>query len=608
MLFFIGLILGLIPGIVFPAVSLVPAVHIMHGVFLCIVAFACVYICITQKYRVISYTNLFPILFLGTAYYVSSVFSIDTTWGTEIIMHSGSLMLIVFSIWIICHVDLQKKNIDIIATGFIYSALSLYLYTCIGYAFSYQWFTNLFGSLTSFSVYSGIVICTAVYLLQYSRQVILPIVAILFSIPIILVTDWYIIFGISFSLFVAIIISIFGANNWLDMRKKIGIYIFFVVLSFFSPYISNSAFSHIQRLVPDRHNAQVELGTSVVIVEKIFDSSFVRMLFGTGPNTFLYAWHMYKPVDILDSVNNTKYWDYDFAVSGSTVLTDMANVGIFGFLFWLYIALLIAMYGRKVSNTKKPEEIYLVMILILLYTLCIFSTIEVGLYILFFVLLSVMFSKYGNIYPVFGTKNIQVTYLLIPIICCVIFFVSNEYLAYKSTNTAYSVILNMYQLNKKQTDDFVKAEKKIRKAIQYKDTFEYRRLLSILQLAQMDTGTTTQQVLAQVEADLRPVMAKSVYFRDWLQIGKLYEYYTMSGSTTSASLVYQSYRYAALLAPTHPEPQFRIALVHLYAGNYVQAKESLKRALVLKPDYQDAILLYRQLNATNVNILGNMGI
>ncbi len=54
-------------------------------------------------------------------------------------------------------------------------------------------------------------------------------------------------------------------------------------------------------------------------------------LFGSGPNTFVREWGMYKPA----GVNETAFWNADFAQGVGFIPTSLITLGIFGAIAWL---------------------------------------------------------------------------------------------------------------------------------------------------------------------------------------------------------------------------------------------------------------------------------
>src|SRR3989344_4259245 len=68
--------------------------------------------------------------------------------------------------------------------------------------------------------------------------------------------------------------------------------------------------------------------------------SFVRLLVGSGPNSFGEQWLLHKPAE----VNQSPFWNVDFNVGFSTFTTALGTVGLLGLIGWL-IPLLLVLAG-----------------------------------------------------------------------------------------------------------------------------------------------------------------------------------------------------------------------------------------------------------------------
>ncbi|HEY6021162.1 MAG TPA: hypothetical protein VIY48_15035, partial [Candidatus Paceibacterota bacterium] len=73
------------------------------------------------------------------------------------------------------------------------------------------------------------------------------------------------------------------------------------------------------------------------VIDASHNGSFSRLLVGTGPSTFTDAWIAHKPAE----VNQSQFWNLDFSVGYSSLLTAYGTVGVLGVLAWLIPALLV---------------------------------------------------------------------------------------------------------------------------------------------------------------------------------------------------------------------------------------------------------------------------
>jgi tetratricopeptide (TPR) repeat protein len=573
------------------------------------------YLLLQRKKEAINMFDFLPVLLLALVTIISYVLSIDTVYsvsGGGVSLYSMNTACMLFSLWVLSRELTDTVSIQNGLVGFVGISTCSQIYMSFGYIFDFNWFVNPFGTLVSFSVYAGVSILIGLYLLHQKKHVPIALFGLVVSAVTLLVTDWYLLPGISFSL-ITLIYCFVGVylTKGSDFVKRKGVVISFVVLFILqlcSPWIADVFASHSQRFEADKSYVQVELGASISVAEKVFGSSFVRMLFGTGPDTYTFAWHQFKPVELPGSVNITKYWDYDFAEAGSLILTQITTLGLFGLLFWLYVSFLVVVTLQKSLITRDMQSVYLSLANLLVLVVLWLSSVNIGIYLLFFILFGLM---YKNIHIV-PRMMVRKEYILAVLLVTQVYMCWYMVRVYKSVRIVDSALVDLYAYAHQGVQELQKTEEKVSKALSYNDTLEYRRLLSNLIVSQVDQGqfatTTSIQLLAKAEGYLSSGIQESIHFRDWMQMGRVYEYQTMFGATSSAPRAYQAYTIASVLAPTHPEPFYALSLIHLYAGNYTEANESVKKTLLLKPNYTEALLLYKQLNATNTNILGNMGV
>ena len=76
----------------------------------------------------------------------------------------------------------------------------------------------------------------------------------------------------------------------------------------------------------------IEARPSMSITYDIFKLSIKdNLFFGSGPNSFLSQWIVNKPIN----VNDTIFWNTDFANGIGLIPTFAVTTGLFGILSWL---------------------------------------------------------------------------------------------------------------------------------------------------------------------------------------------------------------------------------------------------------------------------------
>mgnify|MGYP000317150192 FL=1 len=91
-------------------------------------------------------------------------------------------------------------------------------------------------------------------------------------------------------------------------------------------------------------------------------------------------------------------------------------------------------------------------------------------------------------------------------------------------------------------------------------------------------------------------------YKDWIQLGKVYEAATFLGATSTATLAVEAYAEAERLNPTSPVPPYLIGRMYTLARVYQVAEEKLKKSLELKPDYTEALNLLNSVSQGERNV------
>lgn len=615
MTYILGVLIGMFPFFSIPWTSGVLYPFQSQLLISASVIILTVYLLIQRKKETINVSDYFAVLLLAFVTALSYFFSIDkvnSVSGGGISIYSMYTLCILISMWVLSKECTDKIHVQNMLVGYVGVSSLAQIYMFFGYIFGFTWFVNPFGTLLSLSVYAGVSVLFGLYILLEKRHMPIALFGLVVSTITLMVTDWYLLPGISFSLITLVycFVSVYLTKGSDFVKGKVVLtsFIALFILQLCSPWIADIFASQSQRFEADKSHVQVELGASVSVAEKVFGSSFVRMLFGTGPDTYTFAWHQFKPVELPGSVNITKYWDYDFSEAGSLILTQVTTLGLFGLLFWLYISFLVVVTVQKTVLSRDTQSIYLSLVSLLVLVTLWLSSVNMGMYVLFFIVFGLVYKNVHTLPRIIVKKE----YILAVLLVAQIYVCWHVVQVYKSVALIDSALVDLYSYTHQGIQELQRAEGTVSTALSYADTLEYRRLLSNLIVNQVDQGqfatTTSVELLKKAEQYLSPGIQDSVHFRDWMQMGRVYEYQTLFGATSSAARAYQAYTIASVLAPTHPEPFYALSLIHLYAGNYTEANESVKKTLLLKPNYTEALLLYKQLNATNTNILGNMGV
>ncbi|MEJ2348062.1 MAG: tetratricopeptide repeat protein, partial [Patescibacteria group bacterium] len=324
-------------------------------------------------------------------------------------------------------------------------------------------------------------------------------------------------------------------------------------------------------------------------------------LWGIGPANFLTAFNRFRPL----SYNLTDNWSFRFSAARDFYLTSLTEVGLVGAAAIILIFSIIFKMVKKQIREKNfiNEGIFLISLLVLSTFLAFFpgGTIHI---MLFFILLALV-SKSRSITFNFSTqltektKNPLVSRLpsflvVLPVITILAFFVlfSGRALA---AEAKYRKALDALVIN-----DGLTTYEMLREAIntnpyvdRYHATYSQVNLALANSLAlnedlnDQDKNTITQLVQQAIEEAKATVSLNVTRSGNWEVLARTYQSITPFAEGADQFSI-QSFSQAVSLDPINPN--LRIALGGMYysLGNYDNAIEIFKMAVLAKNDYANA--------------------
>lgn len=110
------------------------------------------------------------------------------------------------------------------------------------------------------------------------------------------------------------------------------------IVSILFLFFGSSLNTHLTNLFPvSSLEVRPSYSSTLGIIDAARAGSIEHMLVGTGPNTFGEEWLLHKPAE----VNSSAFWNLDFNVGFSTLITALGTVGFLGVLAWLIPLLLV---------------------------------------------------------------------------------------------------------------------------------------------------------------------------------------------------------------------------------------------------------------------------
>ncbi len=355
--------------------------------------------------------------------------------------------------------------------------------------------------------------------------------------------------------------------------------------------------------------------SSTISITQISHSNFLRSVVGTGPNTFGKEWMLYKP----SGVNTSLFWSIDFSVGYSTLLTAFESVGLLGAIAWL-IPLLITLFtltsilrssrtsvDKRIGATLGIAASYLWVSSILYapsQNLVLLAFIFTGAFIGF------VYASQSERPP--SISRLTQGFIGLIALALVVGLLS---IAYQSDRLFLSesyvneglIALNNGTLNA-TLSDVIASERygingdNLRLQLQATAT-EVQQLTnatSTLTTAQQQAfETLTQQTLS---AGKEAITLNPQDYRPYLLLGQFYALLSSLNVQGAYQLAQNMYAEAATNNPNDPQIPLFQAELDAANGSATGTQQFLTKALTLKQNYTDAILLAVQLDVAENNI------
>ena len=358
--------------------------------------------------------------------------------------------------------------------------------------------------------------------------------------------------------------------------------------------------------------------STLTIIDAARAGSPERLLVGTGPNTFGQEWLLHKPAE----VNQSAFWNLDFNVGFSTLVTALGTVGFLGALAWLIpILLILAALIRVVRLGVLTREDKIVAATLSIVSLFLLSSIFLYVPSQNIILLALVFAgaTFGFLWrqgqsaaqseP--SATRLQMLGALAAIVVVVVLA------AYCSVATSRRLVAEAYTGYGTQVLSNGDTAGAIQNGIFAQQVDANGDALRLLVSAY---GTEMQQIAASTSTspDVQKQFAAAVQsaitagqgaqklnpadYRPTLALAQVYDFLSTLKVQAAAQTALNTYQQAAAEDPTNPTIPLDVARLAANQGNQQITTAFLTQALTLKPNYTDAILLVVQLDVANKDI------
>ena len=331
-------------------------------------------------------------------------------------------------------------------------------------------------------------------------------------------------------------------------------------------------------------------------------------LLGIGPNRFMEAWAMYKPL----SINNTQFWNVAFDYGAGLFPTFFATTGILGILSWVMFLVMFLYIGIKSVFSRIKDEVNWEMMAFFILSLYLFiSSFFYYTGVVLFLLALAFTGVFAGLVSTDAGKEVTITFSnnhrkgffsVLSLIIIVMFVVT---VSFKYVERFISVAYFGSTLSAQSVSS---AETSINKALNLYVNDLYLRTYSQVYL--IDSNTLASKSATLSEADKAAlstsvnntlnsaVLATKYNPGNYLNFQTLGSMYQATGDYNDAITAYQS---AAALNPLDPSIKLSLAGASFLNGKVADAKDFANQALSLKPDYVDALVTLSQIAKSEGN-------
>ena len=395
---------------------------------------------------------------------------------------------------------------------------------------------------------------------------------------------------LALSLATILIVTFFSSQKMTYVHGTIGV---FTVLLFVSAFLLP--------LSPDRFpgNTAIRPGLepTFTVIEGTLQEGPLPALFGSGPNTFSYAWNLHKS----ESVATTLFWNADFHTGINFYTTVFVSNGLLGLFSWLVLlgtlVLVLIKYVRK-----KQTSLALFLFGATLFTLLWFSIDVPNGTILMLVALIIGGVMQYETRTMRFSEPVSLPKQVLRVgagVIVSVFLLAGIYTAVQVTRSAMIFETAALQFSQSENGRNVLVGT-VRQAIAISEHANYYRFLAELRRIELDqllqAGITTEEELNQAENMLEDIVrtAQNAVERDpnnylhHITLGNMYTQRVLIGRVSDLDAAVGAYQTAQTLSPQNPIPPYLAARVLLLNNQVDEAKIFLEESLQIKPDYTPA--------------------
>ena len=475
---------------------------------------------------------------------------------------------------------------------------------------------NFVGSWSELSIFFGFVALVVIVFLEFfdaERNLRIFLLGVLgasiLSMALVNFTAAWIVFG---SLLLILLVYLFSSLGETRNFARLPLFIILIALFFVlakplvGDLITSAGFNSVE--------VRPSWSATYDVVLQTWGESIKNLALGSGPNTFVYDWIKFKPLEI----NQTVFWNTRFQGGIGLLPSLAATGGVLGVLSWLSFLFFVLYYGFKSvgyseSNVTKSLLFgsFLGSVYLWIFNL-IYSTSNFLFVLAFFVtgIFFAMLAKSGMVkfksFSFVDKTSVGFISSLV-IVLLLIASVATFYLFFQKYWAAYSYDRALTAVNVEGSLD--KGEELLLKATRFDKQDRFHRSLSELGIVRLSQLLSQQLPQEEMRMQFQNLLAFTIQHAqtatnvnptdplNWNALGMVYQNIIPFQIEGTREVALDAYRQAFDKGPMDPSPLLASAQVEIQYGNNDAAKSFLNSALEVKGDYTSALFLLSQLAA-----------
>lgn len=567
-------------------------------------------------------------LLLPLGYLISSIFSdlrslsligegfgIDSFSTIALLSFTGILSAFLFR---------KKKDIFLFFKAIFASFLVLFVFQFVKVVFNFNiipWnifaskISNLFGTWNELGIFFGLlVLVSMIYLNFFGKNKIFTSSVFALSLLSLAVINFRIIW-IALAVF-SLLFLIYIFSNSKDTRSfaslPLVVFIISILFIFLNPLIGD--------LLTSTNLSYIEVrpswpGTFDIIKNSLNENPVL----GSGPGTFQYNWLLYKP----QSINLTQFWAVRFNYGIGLIPSLFVTSGLISILLWTAFFLIFLYQFLKILNFKENEpNCFAVVAFFAAAYLWLFSIIYVPTFALFALAFIFTGIFIGEIVKDKKIKVLNINFLGDPKIkflasLAVLLIITSSlgifYLFTKKYISSYYFAKGLQVFNSES--NIKKSEDYVLRSQNLDSQDRYLRALTEIGLIKMqaifnNTSIPPDELRAQFQNNLsatiqyaqKAVSLNNIEPLNAFNLAKVYEAVIPLKIEGASNLAISNYSFAAKRDPFNPDYLIAMARINIQENKLDQARNLLKDAINLKPDYAVSNFMLAQVEAGSGNL------